>query len=243
MTVYRLLLLLHVGAGNVALAAAAVALLASKGGRAHAYAGRVFAAGMALVFLTAVPLTVLKPNLFLLLIAIFSFYLALTGWLRALNRTGAPMPGERLAAGVMALTAFGMLARGAFMLARGDSMGTVLLVFGGIGGTLAVLDLRPASERYRGAARIAGHLTRMLAGTIATVTAFSVVNIRIEPAAIVWLAPTVVFTPLIVSWNLRVRRGGMAAFERGLCPRNPAFRGEAATSTRSGVRGASEGGR
>jgi hypothetical protein len=59
----------------------------------------------------------------------------------------------------------------------------------------------------------------MLAGTIATVTAFSVVNIRIEPAAIVWLAPTVVFTPLIVSWNLRVRR---ASSVRLRAPASPA---------------------
>jgi hypothetical protein len=79
-------------------------------------------------------------------------------------------------------------------------------VFGSIGGALAALDLRQAPERYRGAARIAGHLSRMLAGTVATVTAFSVVNIRLEPAVIVWLAPTVVFTPLIVYWNVRIRR-------------------------------------
>ena len=206
MTIYRLLLWLHVGAGHVALAAAVVALLAGKGGRAHAYAGRVFAIGMALVFITAVPLTLIKPNLFLFLVAVFSFYLALTGWLRARNHTGAALSGERLAAGAMAATALGMLGRGVFMLAGGHSMGTVLLVFGGIGGTLAVLDLRQAPERYRGATRIAGHLSRMLAGTIAAVTAFSVVNIRIEPAVVVWLAPTAIFTPLIVYWNVRLRR-------------------------------------
>ena len=36
MTIYRLLLWLHIGAGHIALAAAAVALLAAKGGRGHA---------------------------------------------------------------------------------------------------------------------------------------------------------------------------------------------------------------
>jgi hypothetical protein len=218
MTLYRVLLWLHVGAGHLALAAAAVALLAAKGQRAHAYAGRVFAAGMAVVFLTAVPLTFIRPNLFLLLIAIFSVYLALTGFLRARNRSGLPLSGERVAAGAMGVTALAMLARGIVILARGDSMGSVLLVFGAIGGTLAALDLRQAPERYRGAARIAGHLTRMLAGTIATVTAFSVVNIRIEPAAIVWLAPTFVFTPLIVYWNIRVRRASSGRFRAPASP-------------------------
>ncbi|HEY2992636.1 MAG TPA: hypothetical protein VGM22_07490 [Methylomirabilota bacterium] len=206
MTTYRLLLWLHIASGHVALAAAVGAMLTRKGSRWHVYTGRLFTLGMALVFVTAVPMTLIKPNLFLLLIAIFSFYLALTGWLRARNRTGARLPGERFTAAVMAVTAAGMLARGVLMLAGGRSMGTVLLVFGGIGGALAALDLRQAPERYRGAARIAGHLSRMLAGTVATVTAFSVVNIRLEPAVIVWLAPTVVFTPLIVYWNVRIRR-------------------------------------
>jgi len=207
MTTYRLLLWLHIASGHVALAAAVGAMLTGKGSRWHVYTGRLFTLGMALVFVTAVPITLMRPNLFLLLVAIFSFYLALTGWLRARNRTGARLPGERVAAAAMAVVAIGMLARGVFMLAGGQSMGLVLVVFSGIGGTLAALDLRPApGARYRGVTRIAGHLTRMLAGTIAAVTAFSVVNIRVEPAVIVWLAPTVVLTPLIVYWNVRIRR-------------------------------------
>jgi len=207
MTTYRLLLWLHIASGHVALAAAVGAMLTGKGSRWHVYTGRLFTLGMALVFVTAVPITLMRPNLFLLLVAIFSFYLALTGWLRARNRTGARLPGERVAAAAMAVAAVGMLARGVFMLAGGQSMGLVLVVFSGIGGTLAALDLRPApGARYRGVTRIAGHLTRMLAGTIAAVTAFSVVNIRVEPAVIVWLAPTVVLTPLIVYWNVRIRR-------------------------------------
>jgi hypothetical protein len=207
MTTYRLLLLVHIAAGHVALAAAVAALVAPKGARWHVHAGRVFALAMAAVFVTALPMTLLKPNLFLFLVAVFSFYLALTGWLRARNRRGAPLRVERIAAGVMAPTALAMAVQGAVLLARGQSMGTVLLVFGGVGGVLAGRDLWAApGDRYRGAGRIAGHLTRMLAGTIAAVTAFAVVNIRVEPAAVVWLAPTVVLTPLIFYWSARVRR-------------------------------------
>jgi hypothetical protein len=46
----------------------------------------------------------------------------------------------------------------------------------------------------------------MLGGTIAAVTAFTVVNVRLEPAVLVWLTPMVALTPLIVYWNVRVRR-------------------------------------
>lgn len=204
---YALLLSIHIAAGFTALITAAVAAVTRKGGRWHVYAGRVFVLGMALVFVTALPMTLIKPNLFLLLVAIFSFYLALTGWLRARNRRGIPTPVEWAAAVAMVSTAVVMAARGVAVIRSGDSMGTVLLVFGGIGGLLAVLDLQSLrAHRYIGTIRIVAHLTRMLAGTIAAVTAFTVVNVRLEPRFIVWLAPTILLTPVIVYWSVRMGR-------------------------------------
>jgi hypothetical protein len=85
-----LLLTLHIAAGGVALVAAGVAIATAKGGRWHVRSGRIFALGMLVVFLTAVPMTIIRPNLFLFLVAVFSFYLVLTGWLRATNRSGVP---------------------------------------------------------------------------------------------------------------------------------------------------------
>jgi hypothetical protein len=100
-----------------------------------------------------------------------------------------------------------MCVRGIVVLGAGHSMGTVLLVFGGIGGWLASSDLRSLHGRhYVGTTRIVAHLTRMLSGTIAAVTAFTVVNVRFDPAFFVWLAPTVVLTPVIVYWSARMRR-------------------------------------
>ena len=119
---YAALLSIHIGAGFTALIMAALAAVTPKGGRRHIYAGRAFVSGMALVFLTALPMTLIKPNLFLLLIAIFSFYL-----------------------------------------------------------------------------------------TLAAVTAFTVVSVRVEPAFVVWLAPTVVLTPLIIYWSARIRRAASSA--------------------------------
>jgi hypothetical protein len=209
---YTLLLSIHIAAGFTALATAGVAAVTPKGELAHAYAGRAFVVGMAVVFLTALPMTVIKPNLFLLLIAVFSFYLALTGWLRARNRRGIPTPAEWIAAGAMLLTAVAMCVRAIVVLRAGDSMGTVLLVFGGIGGSLALGDFASLrSHRYTGTTRIVAHLTRMMAGTIAAVTAFTVVNVRFEPAFVVWLAPTIVFTPVIVYWSARMSRAAGAA--------------------------------
>jgi hypothetical protein len=47
----------------------------------------------------------------------------------------------------------------------------------------------------------------MLAGTTATITAFVVTNFTIQPGFILWLAPTVVMTPIIIVWNWRIGTG------------------------------------
>jgi hypothetical protein len=204
---YKVLLAIHVVAGNIALLSAAGAVLVQKGGRAHAWVGRAFAIGMTIIFLTAVPMTLLKPNLFLLLVALFNFYLVSTGWLRARNRKGVPTRLEWGIAIGMALAAVVMAARSVMMLTAGHSMGVVLLVFSLIGGALSLRDLAGLRhQRFRGSERIASHLTRMLGGTIGAITAFVVTNVRVEPAFVLWLAPSVALAPLIVYWSLRVRR-------------------------------------
>jgi hypothetical protein len=111
---------------------------------------------------------------------------------------------------------------GLILLSGGNVNGYTMLVFSGIGGALSANDLRIiVSGGVTGAARIASHLTMMLAASIATITAFLVVNLSYEPAYVLWLAPTVVITPMIVVWNIRIRRG---AAPRGM-PAEPAERG------------------
>ena len=69
------LLVIHIAAGSAALVTAGVALITAKGGRWHVLAGRIYAVGMTIVFLTAAPLAALVSSSFLFLIALFSFYL------------------------------------------------------------------------------------------------------------------------------------------------------------------------
>ena len=219
---YKLLLGIHVVAGNLALLSAAGAVVFAKGGRAHAWTGRAFALGMTIIFLTAVPMTLIKPNLFLLLVALFNFYLVSTGWLRARNRRGVPQPAEWALAGAMALVAIGMAGRGAMMLNAGVSMGVVLIAFAAIGGLLAFRDLSGLrAQAFRGKERIVSHLTRMLGGTIGAITAFIVTNVRFEPAFVLWLLPSVVLTPLIVYWSRRVRGAARRAPEARVYAETP----------------------
>ena len=207
--IYGFLLSLHIAAGVAALVAAAVALARTKGSRGHVQSGRAFVVAMLIVFLTAVPMTVVRGDVFLFLIAVFTGCLVLTGWLRARERSEAPTVIDWAAAIAMTSTAVAMGVWSIVLLRRGSWLGVVLVVFALIGGALALSDLHFLRRRaYRGTLRIAVHLGRMLGGTIAALTAFTVVNVRIEPAFVPWLAPTVLLTPLIVYWVRRVTQPG-----------------------------------
>src|SRR5215472_2317969 len=58
---------------------------------------------MVLIFSQPVPLSLIRPNTFLFLIAILSFYFALAGRRYATNRRGSPRPLDWGSASVMAL--------------------------------------------------------------------------------------------------------------------------------------------
>jgi hypothetical protein len=88
---------------------------------------------MFVIFVTTLPMTVLKPNAFLFGVAFVSFYLALTGWLRARHRAAAPVLTDWLSASVMFLGAL-IISLWAFPLARGgDAKSTGLLAFAAVG--------------------------------------------------------------------------------------------------------------
>ncbi len=202
------LLVVHIAAGAVALAAAAIALSTAKGRVHHIRAGRVYAAAMALVCVTALPLAILGADVVLLLVAVFSFYLVFAGWRFARNASGRPRPLDWTAAVIMALTGLGMWGHGAVLFLRGDSQWVTMAAFGFIAAALSAVDLRYHRAPPRpGPQRIARHLTNMLAGTIATVTAVVVVNVETNPAWLAWILPTLLITPLIAWWNRRVLRG------------------------------------
>lgn len=202
------LLFVHITAGAVALAAAAIALSTAKGRVHHIRAGRVYAAAMALVCVTALPLAILGADVVLLLVAVFSFYLVFAGWRFARNAGGRPRPVDWTAAVIMALTGLGMWGYGAVLFLRGDSLWVTMAVFGFIAAALSAADLRyHRTSPPPGRQRIARHLTNMLAGTIATVTAVVVVNVETNPAWLAWILPTLLITPLIAWWNRRVLRG------------------------------------
>ena len=201
-----ILLAVHIAAGSISLATAGVALITAKGGRWHVLAGRVYAAGMTIVFLTAVPLAILGGSTFLFLIALFSFYLVFAGWRFARNRQRRAHPVDWIAVSAISVTGLCMWGYAVALGIYGSSQWVTLLIFGGIALALGLADARFHRSQPGGQRRVARHLTNMMAGTIATITAVTVVNVDMEPVWAPWILPTVVITPLIVWWNVRVLR-------------------------------------
>ena len=210
---YKILLVVHVLAGFTSLAAATVATFSKTldlAHRWHVISGTVFFWGMLVIFLTAVPMSIIRPNTFLFLIAMLSFYFALAGWRYATNRLGTPRPLDWTSAGTMLLAALAMLSYGGFLISGGNLNGITMLVLGTAGGSLSIADLRTLRQGgAKGPERIAKHLSMMLAGAIATTTAFVVTNIPFTPGYIAWLAPTVLTTPIIFVWARQIRNGKM----------------------------------
>ena len=201
----QILLPIHILAGTIAVLCAALTVLSEKGKRVHVLSGKAYFWGMATIFLTAIPMSIISSNVFLFLVAIFSFYLAFAGMRFAKNRTGIAATSDWLAVSFMGLSGLGMLILAAIYFANDNSRYIVLLVFGFLAIALGYGDLTSyINKTATGKERISRHLTNMLGGTIAVVTAFLVTAVELKPAWVLWVLPTVLITPVIFWWNRKI---------------------------------------
>jgi uncharacterized membrane protein YidH (DUF202 family) len=160
---------------------------------------------MVAIFLTAIPMSIITSNIFLFLIAIFSFYLAFAGMRFARNRKGVATTLDWTAVGLMILSGLGMWILSAIYFSNNNSQYIVLLVFGFLAIALGYADFRSYKNKTAtGKKRLSRHLTNMMGGTIAVITAVLVVNVDLEPAWVWWVLPTLLITPVIFWWNVKV---------------------------------------
>jgi len=202
-----LLLLIHILAGTIALLAAAFAICSEKGKKIHITAGKTYYWGMVGIFLTALPMSIINKEISLFLVAFFSFYLAFAGRRFAQNRTGVASRIDWIAVGLMIVTGIGMWLLAIFYFIDSNSDYIVLFFFGFISIVLGYTDYKTHKhQEATGKKRIARHLSNMLAGTIAVVTAVLVVNVNMEPQWLPWILPTVILVPVISWWNWKVMK-------------------------------------
>lgn len=195
----------HVSAGFTSFVMAPVALATAKGGRAHKRWGMVYLWAMGVVAVTALPMAIYRPVLFLALVAVFSFYAAWSGYrvtrLKELARGGSAQPID-WAAGIVTFIASACLAGfGAFKPAWVQGFGIVSVVFGLIGMRLAYAQMmsfvqKPKEKMFWWYT----HLGNMIGSYIAAWSAFSAVTLSqyFGNAWYVWLWPTMVGVPAIV---------------------------------------------
>ena len=201
------LLPIHILAGTIALFAAAFAICSEKGKKIHITAGRTYYWGMVGIFLTALPMSIINKEISLFLVAFFSFYLAFAGRRFAQNRTGVASRIDWIAVGLMIVTGIGMWLLAIFYFIDSNSDYIVLFFFGFISIVLGYTDYKTHKhQEATGKKRIARHLSNMLAGTIAVVTAVLVVNVNMEPQWLPWILPTVILVPVISWWNWKVMK-------------------------------------
>ena len=201
----QILLPIHILAGTIAFLCAALALTSEKGKKLHVLSGRTYFWCMVAIFLTAIPMSIITSNIFLFLIAIFSFYLAFAGMRFARNRKGVATTLDWTAVGLMILSGLGMWILSAIYFSNNNSQYIVLLVFGFLAIALGYADFRSYKNKTAtGKKRLSRHLTNMMGGTIAVITAVLVVNVDLEPAWVWWVLPTLLITPVIFWWNVKI---------------------------------------
>ena len=201
--------ILHIAAGFTALVVAPLAMIAAKGGDAHRRWGKLFFYAMAIVAFTAIVMGIIRPNVFLAMLAVFSFHMVASGYLALhLKRVHEGQKPDRLdiilqgSAGVIngGLFIWGITN---FILGNPGSSTMIFLVFGTIGSLMVWRNMQRFYKRSHDKHEwLFDHMTGFLGGYIATVSAFSAVNMEfITPLWLQWLWPTIMGTPLIVLWT------------------------------------------
>ncbi len=201
----QILLPIHILAGTIALLCAALAVSSEKGKKLHVFSGRTYFWCMVAIFLTAIPMSIITSDIFLFLIAIFSFYLAFAGMRFARNRKGVATTLDWITVSLMILSGVGMWILAANYFTNNDSQYIPLLVFGFLAIALGYADFKSHKNKTAiGKERLSRHLTNMMGGTIAVITAVLVVNVDLKPEWVWWVLPTVLITPVIFWWNAKV---------------------------------------
>ena len=202
---------MHIVSGGLALLSAPVAIAFRNKPANHRIPGRIYFFSMMIVIATALFMAIVKSNIFLLLVGVFSFY-SIWNARRALaqkqlHNGQKPKWYDYLVDAVVLITNAGMLVLGFVLTGSGNTMGWVAIVFSAIGiftiaRTVRLYLVKPTDPKFW----LYRHLQGMMGGYIATVTAFLAVNNRWLPDVAVWLGPTVIGSLVITLLMIQLKK-------------------------------------
>ena len=206
---------IHAMAGVIALGVAPLAMLVRKGGDWHRRWGKAYFHSMIVVCATAIFLAIARPkNFWLALVAVFSFHLVASGYrslyLKKLHQGLKPAAIDLWLHGVAGAINGGLLIWGIshMLMGQRDTKAILFSIFGLIGTAMVFLNVQRFYKRKHDKREwFFGHLSGMLGGYIATLSAFSAVNLTmIKPVWLQWLWPTLLGIPIIVMWSAAYRK-------------------------------------
>ena len=204
-TLDTVLTTLHIVCGFTALVTGVVAIIATKGKLLHNRSGLLYFYSMLGVVVTALIISILKDNQFLLHLGFFTMYLIYSGYRSITHKSLVPSP---LDWGIWLIGAV----NGLWMIFTLDM---ILIVFGVISIINVSNDGKLFYQLYKNRplpkmAWLRRHVGMMLGSYIATITAFVVVNVDYKPLPwLPWLLPTIVIVPVLIYWTRRISQGKM----------------------------------
>lgn len=203
MTIFEILLYLHVITGGTSLLVGLVVLLTKKGNSLHKKLGTLFYFSLLLSSLLSLPMAIIHPNVFLFSIGVFTIYMLLSGkrYLKIKSYSDFNIF-DKITTIVLSIFNIIFIIFGIYNIAKGNNFGFVFAFFGGLGSVFVLEDYKNSYQKntIKNFGLIA-HITRMVGSYIATLTAFLVVNNKVLPAILVWVLPTLIFVPLMVTWT------------------------------------------
>jgi uncharacterized membrane protein len=206
-SLFTSVLIVHISGGTTGLISGTIAASAKKGGKLHKASGVVFFWGMLTASLVAFVLSNLPGHhsIFLFAVGGFTLYMICSGYRIVYLKRSAKHNEKPFGPVDYGILLFGfcfgifLIYMGITTVISGVSFGIVPAVFGMICMNFARHDYRmlfkalPVKSIW-----MHSHIVRMMGAMIASYTAFLVVNVRFEPNWILWLAPTLAGTALIV---------------------------------------------
>ena len=207
---FTILLILHITGGSIGLITGVINMVRRKGDVLHKRVGRFFLYAMITASSSAVVMSLLHPNPFLMIVGLFTIYMVGTGYryihLRLMEVDNGPKNLDWILTYGMGVAGILFVILGIIEFLKGNIFGIVYLVFAGIGFLFIKMDFDNYKEKSRHKNYwLLAHLQRMIGGYIAALTAFLVVNAdhfpKVIPGMVYWLLPTVILTPLIIYWS------------------------------------------
>jgi uncharacterized membrane protein len=206
---FNIMLVGHVIGSMISLLLGLYILIRPKGTPTHRTIGNIYFYAMLIGAVLAIPMSIIHPNIFLLIIGVWTTYMLVTGKRYLQIKTTSDFRTSDMVISIgMTIFGLGMPSLGIYLWMHGNGIGIVAGVFGVIILGMVWQDF----SNYRGRSRFTNfglltHIQRMVGSYIGSVTAFMVVNnSEVLPDVVAWLLPTLVLTPLLVIWSRKWRR-------------------------------------